>query len=78
MTEVTIRELRNRSGNVVDRVAAGERVIVTRRGKPVAELRPVRQAGPTASELVRRWRRLPPVNGVALRADVDAALDPTL
>jgi prevent-host-death family protein len=78
VTEVTIRELRNRGGQVVDRVAAGERVIVTRSGKPVAELRPVRQGGRTASDLVRRWRRLPAVNGVALRADVDAALDPAL
>jgi prevent-host-death family protein len=78
MSEVSIRELRNRGGDVVDRVAAGERVIVTRSGKPVAELRPVRPSGRSASELVRRWRRLPAVNGVALRADVDAALDPTL
>jgi len=78
MTEVTIRELRNRGGQVVDRVARGERVIVTRSGKAVAELRPVRDAGATATELVARWRRLPPVDGAALRADVDAALDPTL
>jgi prevent-host-death family protein len=78
MSEVTIRELRNRGGSVVDRVAAGERVVVTRSGKPVAELRPVRGAGRTAAELVRRWRRLPPVDAVALRADIDAALDGSL
>jgi prevent-host-death family protein len=78
MTEVSIRELRNRGGDVVDRVAAGERVIVTRSGKPVAELRPVRGIGRSAGELLRRWRRLPPVDGEALRADVDAALDPSL
>ena len=78
MAEVTIRELRNHGGDVVDRVAAGERVIVTRSGKPVAELRPVRPSGATAAELVRRWRRLPPVDVVALRSDVDAALDPSL
>jgi len=39
MAEVTIRELRNHGGDVVDRVAAGERLIVTRDGRPVAELR---------------------------------------
>ena len=78
MAEVSIRELRNRGGDVVDRVAGGERVIVTRSGKPVAELRPVRRGGASASELVLRWRRLPPVDGAALRSDIDAALDPTL
>ena len=49
MAEVTIRDLRNHGGDVVDRVAAGERLIVTRDGRPVAELRPVLRRGPTAS-----------------------------
>ena len=78
MSEVTIRELRNRGGDVVDRVAAGERVVVTRSGKRVAELRPVRSGELAAAELLRRWRRLPNVDEAALRADVDAALDPSL
>ena len=76
--EVTIRELRNRGGAVVDRVATGERVVVTRDGKPVAELRPLRPRVRTAAELVRRWRRLPQVDGDAFREDVDAALDPSV
>lgn len=78
MTEVTIRELRNHGGAVVDRVAAGEHVVVTRSGRPVAELRPVRARGLTASALLRRWRRLPPVDPIALRRDVDTTLDPAL
>ena len=40
MAQVTVRELRNRGGVVIDRVARGERVTITRDGKPVAELRP--------------------------------------
>ncbi len=40
MAEITIRELRNHGGEVVDRVAHGEQITVTRAGKPVAELRP--------------------------------------
>jgi prevent-host-death family protein len=78
MAEVTIRELRNHGGDVVDRVAAGERIVVTRSGKPVAELRPIRGRGLSAQELVRRWRRLPPVDPDQLRAELDALIDPTL
>lgn len=78
MSEVTIRELRNHGGDVVDRVAAGERVIVTRNGKPVAELRPLPSRVLTSEELVRRWRRLPPVDPDELRADLDALIDPSL
>jgi prevent-host-death family protein len=78
MTEVTIRELRNHGGDVVDRVAAGERVIVTRSGKPVAELRPVKSGHLSATVLIRRWRRLPHLDPVGLYQDVDDVLDPSL
>ncbi len=62
MTEITIRELRNHCGNLVDRAAAGERVIVTRAGRPVAELRPVPVALVTASILLQRWQKLVPMD----------------
>jgi prevent-host-death family protein len=78
MAEVTIRELRNHGGDVVDRVAAGERLIVTRSGRPVAELRPLRSTRVTGPVLLRRWRRLPVVDHAALRADLDKVLDPSL
>ena len=78
MAEVTIRELRNHGGDVVDRVAAGERLVVTRGGRPVAELRPLRPSGANAAVLLARWRRLPPLDGTALRHDLDATLDPRL
>lgn len=78
MTEVTIRELRNHGGDVVDRVAAGERVIVTRSGKPVAELRPVRSTHLFGAVLLQRWRRLPPMDPDGLRRDLDDVLDPTI
>lgn len=74
MTEVTIRELRNHGGDVVDRVAAGERLVVTRGGRPIAELRPLAQTGLSAEELLRRWSQLPPVDADALRADLHALL----
>lgn len=75
---MTIRDLRNHGGEVVDRVARGEHVIVTRAGRPVAELRPVRGPALAAETLVARWRRLPAVDPATLRSDVDEVLDPRL
>ncbi len=77
MTNVSIRDLRNHGGDVVDRVAAGERIIITRSGKAVAELRPRRPATP-AEVLIKRWSLLPVVDPIALRADIDSVLDSTL
>ena len=76
--EVSIRELRNHGGEVVDRVAAGEHLTVTRAGRPVAELRPLARPAVTADVLLQRWRRLPRVDPAQLRADLDAVLDPSL
>lgn len=73
MADVTIRELRNEGGDVVDRAARGERITITRSGRPVAELQPVR-APLSADALLERWRRLPPVDPVALRRDIDELL----
>jgi prevent-host-death family protein len=77
-SEVSIRELRNHGGEVVDRVAAGERLTVTRAGKPVAELRPTGRPGLKAEVLLERWRRLPRLDPARLREDVDELLDPSL
>jgi prevent-host-death family protein len=77
MAEVSIRDLRNHGGEVVDRAAAGEPITITRAGKPVAELRPVRQ--PLSAEaLVERFKQLPPIDLDELRADLDAIIDPRL
>lgn len=77
MTDVTIRELRNQGGEVVDRAAQGEQITITRSGRPVAELRALRPAA-TVDSLLERWRHLPAVDPAALRADVDEFLDFTL
>jgi len=76
MAEVTIRELRNHGGEVVDRVERGEHVTVTRSGRPVADLRPLQPAGLSREELVAR--RLPSVDPRRFRADLDSVIDPTL
>jgi prevent-host-death family protein len=78
MAEVTIRDLRNHGGDVIDRVVAGEELVVTRDGRPVAVLVPVQRQALSAEALIARWRRLRPVDPVRFRADVDDLLDTSL
>ena len=78
MTDVTIRELRNNGREVIDRVSAGERMTVTRSGRPVAELRPLASSALSAATLLQRWRRLPAVDADALRADLDSLVNADL
>ncbi len=78
MATVTIRELRNRGGDVIRRVEAGERVTVTRDGEPVAELVPVSRRPLLSAALLEQWRNVPAVDPVQLKADIDALLDPSL
>lgn len=77
MTTVSIRELRNHGGDVVDRASRGEQITITRSGKRVAELRPIREPL-SAGALLSRWHRLPAVDPASLRSDVDEVLDSTL
>jgi prevent-host-death family protein len=59
MTEIAARELRNHTADVLRRVEAGEQVTITSRGRPVAELIPVRATRREPirrAELVRRLR----------------------
>lgn len=78
MAEVSIRDLRNHGGDVVDRVQGGEHITVTRAGKPVAQLRPLAPVPISAAALLAGARSLPPVDPIALRADIDAVLDARL
>lgn len=78
MAEVTVRELRNGGGRVLDRVERGESVTVTRDGRAVAELRPLSRRPLRASALLSRWRRLTHVDAARLKADIDATLDASL
>jgi antitoxin (DNA-binding transcriptional repressor) of toxin-antitoxin stability system len=78
MADVSIRDLRNHGGDVVDRAARGEQITITRSGRAVAELRAISHPPLAADVLLSRWRRLPHVDHVALRADVDRLLDAAL
>jgi prevent-host-death family protein len=76
--EVAVRDLRNRGGEILDRVEHGESLTVTRDGRPVAELRPLPRRPLPAALLLQRWRHLPYVDPAQLRADIDSILDPSL
>ena len=56
-------------------IGAGERVVVTRDGRPVAELTAVRTARLGSAALLARWRHLPRVDLETLRRDLDDVLD---
>lgn len=75
MREVTVRELRNYGGQVLDSVERGENLLVTRDGKPVAELRSLGTPGLTSQALLDRWKGVPVIDGESLRADVSRVLN---
>jgi prevent-host-death family protein len=78
MNEISIRDLRNHGGDMVDRVAHGERLTVTRDGKPVALLVPLGREPFSVDVLIERWSQLPAMDPQSLRRDIDAVIDPSL
>ena len=76
---ITQRELRNESAAVLREVQAGQTLIVTRNGVPVAELRPIqpRRFVPRAV-IAEAAARAPHIDAARFRADVDAVIDQTI
>jgi prevent-host-death family protein len=75
-TEVTQRELRNDSGDIMRRLDDGESFVVTRNGVPVGELTPVRRRRFVNSEaVVAAFRGAPRIDYEQFRADVDRFVD---
>ena len=76
---ITQRELRNDSSAVLREVQAGRTLVISRRGVPVAELRPV-----TAGTFVPRAivaeaaRRAPRIDRARFLLDLDAVVDETI
>ena len=78
-TTISQRELRNSSGDIMRRLEAGESFIVTRAGKPVGGLGPVRRRSFVSSHLiVDIFRGAPRIDRDRLRSDLDAVADPGL
>ena len=78
MADVSVRDLRNNGGRVLERVANGESLTITMDGRPVAELRPLRDRILPAETLLTRWRHLPHVDLTSFRRDIDTTLDAEL
>jgi prevent-host-death family protein len=78
MSNVSIRDLRNHGGEVVERAERGERLTITRAGKPVAQLVALPRSAVPLDELRRRRAKLPDIDPAALRRDIDDVLDPEL
>jgi len=73
------RELRNQSASVLRAVEAGETIVVTRNGTPVAELRPIRaQRFVLRATISQAAARAPRIDAGRFRADLDAVVDQRL
>ena len=75
MEEVSVRELCNCSGRILDRVEGGESMTITRDGNPVARLSPLPTPRLSASALVDLWKDVTVIDADALREDIGDVLD---
>lgn len=75
MQTVSVRDLRNHGGDILDRVVRGEHLTITRDGAAVAELSPLSAPRRALSVLVESRRSLPAVDPAVLRADIDEIVD---
>jgi prevent-host-death family protein len=77
--EISQRELRNNNAEVIRQVMEGKSFVVTRNGKPVADLVPhrTREEPPmrTLGQVQAMLRTLPPVNAQAWQEDLRRADD---
>ena len=70
--EITQRDLRNDSGEIMRKLDEGETFIVTRSGVPVGELTPLRRHRFVAAEAaVALFRTAPAVDAPRFRSDLD-------
>jgi prevent-host-death family protein len=74
--EITQRELRNDSGEIMRALDQGESFVVTRNGTPVGELIPLRRRRFVSAEVVMgAFAGAPRIDSARFRADVDSVLD---
>jgi prevent-host-death family protein len=76
--KLTQRELRNKSGEIMRALDEGEDFIVTRNGRPVGELRPLRKRKQTfisREAFLAAFEGSPHIDFEEFRADIDRYVD---
>lgn len=74
--EITQRQLRNESGEIMRDLDRGESFVVTRNGVPVGELTPAhRHRFVPAAVAIEAFSGLPPIDFAEFRSDVDHWVD---
>lgn len=74
--EISQRELRNGSGEIMRRVERGESFTITRNGTPIARLIPLRRrVAVPKEEFLAAFATAPTIDPDRFRADLDAAFD---
>jgi prevent-host-death family protein len=74
--EITQRELRNKSGEIMRALDRGETFVVTRNGVPVGELAPIRKRRFVPRETVlAMFAGAPHIDYEQFRADLDRYVD---
>ena len=78
MKEVSVRDLCRNGGEILDAVMRGEGMTVTRQGRAIAELRPLRGPGVRIETLQKAFKHCPRVSHDQLRADMAEFLNLSL
>ena len=69
MSMHSVADAKNQLSKLIDRALGGEGIVITRRGEPVIELRPVRPAPRPISEADIEWLRARRVGSTMPKTD---------
>lgn len=73
---ISQRELRNDNGRVMRELDNGRSFVITRNGRPVGELRPLRRDRFVAAAIaVEMFRGAPEIDAAQFRRDLDQVVD---
>ena len=80
MANYGVAEAKNKFTHLLDRAENGEHVVITRHGKPIAELRPVQtmtweEQKAKMMEIAARAKTRPPLVGVTIQEIMDEERD---
>ncbi len=59
MDKISVAETKARLSELLDRAAAGEEIVVTRSGKPIARIAPLAEQAPRPFGVAKHWPEIP-------------------